>query len=179
MINTISNFFNKKYKEKIHIDEEIEKNREQNKEVDRNIALNTESIGRLTGVVSTGTTYQMVGVTGTMASCSGMASCTGMGVTGTMASCIGLHQWNGQYSINSSNINTSRIDYSNYIAGIVDNNNINFNEYLSRQLDISINYTNYIARDINGYYTSCQEPSFKNVKRVYSDIDPYGEEIWD
>lgn len=77
------------------------------------------------------------------------------------------------------------IDYSDYIAEHVDNT-IKYTEYIAQNLEKSINYAEYIAEKIDGSlkygewmneYANAHKPK-REIKRVYSPEDPYGEEDW-
>lgn len=76
-------------------------------------------------------------------------------------------------------------DYADYIASNLDNS-IKYTEYIAENLEKSINYAEYIAEKIDGSlkygdwmneYANSHKPK-REIKRVFSPEDPYGEEDW-
>jgi len=73
------------------------------------------------------------------------------------------------------------IDYVKYISDKIDNS-VEYTKYIEKNLDKSINYANYISEKIDNGWMSRYAEEHKpksEIKRVYSEEDPYGEEIWE
>ena len=130
--------------------------------------------------INTGSTYTMGGNGMGYYGHPGISGTSGAigasGVSGTSSTSIDKKYQELVCKINQS------IKYSEYIAENL-NNNINYTEYLSsRTLDQSTNYAEYIAENLNKSirYNEYKKPIVKKeVNKVISDIDPYGEEDWE
>ena len=75
----------------------------------------------------------------------------------------------------------TNIKYSEYLAENLETN-IKYSEYLAENLETNIKYSEYLAenRETNIKYSEYLTKNKKiESKRVYSDIDPFGEEDWD
>ncbi len=69
----------------------------------------------------------------------------------------------------------TNIKYSEYLAENLETN-IKYSEYLAENRETNIKYSEYLAREIG---IRMAMGAKIESKRVYSDIDPFGEEDWD
>ena len=77
--------------------------------------------------------------------------------------------------------------YADYIADQVDKS-IKYSEYIAEKLDESIRYSEYVADKLDGTkayrdwmteYAEQHTPKKKEIHRIYTAEDPYGEENWE
>lgn len=120
--------------------------------------------------------YGTFGIPGT----SGFLGSSGIsGYSGTAGRGIG-----GYYGTSGNIYGSSSYSKSaDYIAKNIDKN-IAYTEYIAEQLDKSISYIEYVAENIDKriQYTYPADGwglKKKKSKRIYSDLDPYGEEEWE
>lgn len=68
------------------------------------------------------------------------------------------------------------IQYSEYVANQVDRS-IQYSEYVANRLDNAVGYNEYITDILHGRQIQNTKKE-EDYNRVYSEIDPYGEEDW-
>jgi hypothetical protein len=79
-------------------------------------------------------------------------------------------------------------NYSDYLAEKLEKN-IKYSEYVAESIDKNISYSSYLADNLSKYldnqYSSYPKSTIypvvkkKEIKRIYSENDPYGEENWE
>lgn len=80
-------------------------------------------------------------------------------------------------------ISGSTFQNCNSLSSIDLNPLISYTEYIAENLNKSINYTEYIAENLDksikySEYTFPKPTKTREIKRIYTEEDPYGEEDW-
>jgi hypothetical protein len=124
--------------------------------------------------------YGLSGMSGSsgVSGVSGVCGTTGFGISG-FSGTMG-------FGVRGTSGKNKPIDYYEYIAENVDNA-IRYSEYIADNLDHSgvilthLKYLDYLANELDSKSSEIRNylQKKKEVKRIYSDADPYGEENWE